>query len=462
VQSSATTLQAVLSSRADALATGRLSLASSGLFSLADLFDTSAVSDAACYGPATLYANHDDANGSSGTLPLGSVAMWADTDASGTPCAVAQLNARTAGLSARTNQAVLVMGGLRFLLAAANYQMPAAGQSNDITPHAGALLTTLLGGVSIQAASVALNSDGTEYTYRLVLARGTGASAQSVELALLHTPAETQTRYAGVLRITQSYLSSDASIGCTDLTDGSGHYKVARLTSIGYNRQDQWLSLRARTGQYCGNPSANSSNHAAELATLTTSGELDASAFLIGTRRAGLLGWRQGFARMTSDVVMSSQTSDFVYAWQDKPSGTAHARMFAGHLSLDTATSSRALNLYHGDTDDISNTDGTLIGLMCNNGGPGSTRTVQTLFQQQSLSLPSTGTSWTLSSSKLRYAPTNSCNAGSMAFDANGDGRIVGAEGSGLVNDLAAPTQGRLDVQDELIEQGFLPPVLVL
>lgn len=466
LSTNATPLQRVVSSQVDALATGRLSLSGSGLLNLSALFDTSARSHAACQGPAVAYQNHDDAPGNNGTLPRGSVAMWADTEAGGAlPCSVAELNAQTTGLSAQTNQAMLLMAALRYaVVAAGTANTLSPGQSMDLTPGANTLLTALLGGTTIQHASVALNDNGSEYTYRLVLGQGSDATAQAVDITLLHTPAETATRYAGVLQISQSYLSNDASIGCTDQRDGASRYKVSRLTSLGYNRQDQWLSLRARSGQYCGHAGNTQFGHAGQIAALTMSGELDPSAYLHSNVRGLVKGWRQGFVRMGSDVLMSSLTGDFVYAWQDQPqAGVGHARLFAGSSTLDSATGARTLHIHHGHTDDISVTDGTLRGLICNASGPGSNGTLQSLFQTQSMTLAANANAWSLSASRIRHAPTNSCNASvTMGFDADGDGALAGAEGTGTTHDLAAPTGGRIDVQDEIIERGFLPPILLL
>lgn len=470
LQTSATPLLNVLSSQADALATGRLGLSGSGLISVSALFDTSAASHAACYSPAVAYQNHDDAPGSSGTLPAGRVGMWQDSDTASSPaqpCSVAELNAQTRALSDRTNQALILMAGMRYLLASNSaFQMPTAGNTIDITPRASGLLSSLLGGITIQSASVSLNSMGSEFSYRLVLTRGSGASGQSLEINLLHTPAETDTRFAGVLQMTMGYLSTDASTGCSDQLDGStGRYKVARLTTVGYNRQDQWLSLRVRSGQYCGNASLASSGHAGDLASLTMSGELNPAVFVNGSTRGATLGWRQGFVRMSADIVLSTLNSDFIYAWQDQPlGGTSHARMFAGHSVLDTGTKVRTMDIHHGYTDDITVSDGTLRGMVCNAaGGPGSTQTMQQLFQTQSMSLGGSASSWALTASHLRYAPTNSCNAsGGMLFDVNGDGSLSSGEGSGVVHDLSAPGGGRIDVQDEIIERGFLPPILLL
>lgn len=318
VATTSTPLQSVLSSQVDALATGRLTLAGGSLLSLSALFDTSPRGHAACQGPTVAYQNHDDAPGTSGVLPAGTVAMWTDTEA-GSPaqaCGAAELNAQTQALSAQSSQALLLLATLRFALAAnTGFHMPSPGASVDLAQNANTLLSPLLGGITIENASVALNDNGTEYTYRLVLARGSDATAQTVDLTLLHTPAETDIRYAGVLQITQSYLSNDAAIGCADEVDGSARYKVARLTTLGYNRQDQWLSLRARSGQYCGHAASAATAHAGQIAALSMSGELDPSVYLSGSTRGAAKGWRHGFSRMGVDLVMSTQTGDFVYAW---------------------------------------------------------------------------------------------------------------------------------------------------
>lgn len=459
-----TTQQAMVTSQADAVATGRLSLASSALVNVSALFDTSARSHASCYGQTVAYLNHDDALGTNGTLPSGEVAIWRDSDDSSTPlaCAAAEVNAQTQGLSAQAHQATLLMAALRRMASTdSTLTLPAAGSGVDLQTRASTLLSPLLSGVTVQAASIALNADSSEYTYRLLLSHGSGTSAQTLEITVLHTPNDTDQHYAGVLRLAMGYLSTDASIGCADQMS-SGRYKVARLVSLGYNRQDQWLSLRLRAGQYCGNP-VSSSDQFGELASTTMSGELDPAVFLASNVRGSTLGWRQGFVRMATDLVLNTQTNDFAYAWQDLPlSGTSHARLFAGHGTLDTSTQSRAMALFHGYTDDISNTDGTMRGMVCNWSGPGSNKTMHNNYQYQMLSLGSTASSWALGTSHIHYAPTNSCNASStMSFDANGDGTLGGGEGQSFTSDLAVPA-GSNDVQDDLIQQGYLSPVLLM
>jgi hypothetical protein len=456
-----TPMQAVRSSQADAVATGRLSLSGSGLLDDGTLFQTADRAHAACYGPAVAYAHHDNASGQSGTLPSGEVAMWQDLDG-GRPCAAAEVDAQLGPLSAQAHQAVLLLAAMRQVATDNGITPPPAGGQTDLTSALQARLGQDLGAASILSARVALNADRSEYTWRLLLARGSGPNAQTLEITMLHTPADTSTRYAGVVRLALSYLSADSARGCSDQVDSqTGLYKVAHMVSLGYNRQDEWLSLRLRTGQYCGQGSGD--QHFDGLAATAMSGELDPAVYLSGGVRGSTLGWRRGFLRMASDTTMSSQTTDFALAWQDLPlAGTSQARLFAGHSAFNPSTSARTLAIYHGYTDDISHTDGTLRGMVCNWAGPGSTRTLHNAYQAQVMNLAASDADWALARSQIAYAPTNSCSASStMQFDLNGNGVIETAEGQGFASQLAVPT-GTNDAADELMQEGYLAPLLLM
>ncbi|MDO9234728.1 MAG: hypothetical protein Q7U28_01680 [Aquabacterium sp.] len=449
---------AVLSSQVDAVATGRLDLSSSGLLSVGTLFDTTAPAHAACYGPTVSYTNHDDSPGSNGTLAQGDVAMWADDDsATSQACSVAELNAQTQGLTGRTQQAFLLTAAMRYMISTATPSpLPAPGATTDIKTTTSTLLGPLLSGITIQTATVALNADADEITYRLVLTQGSGAQAKSLEISLHHNlgGSGTATDYNGVMQTTLAYLSPDAQIGCSDEQASAGVYKVARLTSVGYSRQDQWLSSRLRSAQYCGHPTLSGSSHMAELATLSASGELDPTAFLTGNTH-NATAWRQGFARLSQDMAISTMVNQFSYAWQDQAasSGSGHARLFSGFSELDVGTHARSLSVFHGYTDDISTTDGTMQGMICNLNGPGSTHTIQQLAQYQRLSLSSSANAWLRNDSRQRYAPTNSCSASSgMTVDGL----------SGSSHHLLTPTGLSTTIDEEILDMGFLPPVLRL
>lgn len=457
---------ALASAQVDAIANGRTTLAASGWVNTSALFDNTLAADASCWSPAVAYARHDD-DASTGTLAAGEVGLWKDQDPTEPQgaCAATQVSTRLASVSGQAQQALLLLAALRWQVASdSTLGMPNTGQSTDLTAVAGSLLQPVLNGIGVSAASISVSEDGSQQRFRIVLTQGSGASAQSLELALEHTPADTDTHYAGALQVAHTYLSRDASLGCSDQVDGAGRYKLARLLTLGYNRQDEWLSLRARSGLYCGNGSAMSASQIGDLGSLTLSGELDPAVYLSNGTRNGIAGWRRHFLRWSSDHLMSAQTSDFMLAWQDQPqAGNGHARLLAGHTNLNTSTASRGLMLASGHTDDISITDGVMLGLVCNVGGPGANATVYAGFQWQQASLAAAASGWVLGSSQRRHAPTNACAAtASMRFDLDGDGVLGATEGMSATPDLVTPSQDGLDSQGELNVRGFQSPVLLL
>jgi hypothetical protein len=466
VSTTKTLQQGVWASQADAIATGRLDISSSGLLSVSALFDTSPHTNSQCYGPAVVYTNHDDSH-TSGTLPSGDVAMWLDTDTSfspAEPCGTAQLNALAGSEGAQIQQGVLLTSVLRRLVATdPAHQTPTPLAALDLTSRASTLLAPLLSGVTVYSASAGMSADGSEYAYRIVLTRGSGTSAQTIEVNMLHTPTETTLRYYGVLQITLGYLTADATLGCTDQMS-SGLYRTARLTSLDYNRQLNLLSVRALSGQYCGNPSLSSSSHMADLANLTLFGELHVTDYLTSTTRGASRGWRQNFSRWIADINMTDLSSDFVYIWQAQPDGSAgsYSRIFAGTHNFDTNTGQRSLALYHGFADDISVSNGALQGMICNYHGPSSTNTVQPLFQYQTINLGSSASAWAAGGANhIQYAPTNSCSATSMAYDSNSDGSITGADvtSNALMN---VTLTSNSDVQEEIQAMGFTSTIVLL
>ncbi|MGC4061247.1 MAG: hypothetical protein QM749_10555 [Aquabacterium sp.] len=461
--------QGVWNRQADAVATGRLDIATSGLLSVSALFDTSSRTNASCYGPAVAYANHDDSS-SSGVLPIGSVAMWSDDDAASSPavaCGAAQIDALAGHQTAQIQQAMLLTAAMHQLIGSdPSHQTPSTASALNMTSRVSTLLSSLLSGVTVNSATVSLSTDpasgASQYTYRLVLTRGSGSSAQSIEINLIHVNDYTDVVYLGTLQITMGYLTSDASLGCIDQMNG-GLYKVARLTSLAYNRQYNTLSLRAKSGQYCGNPTIGGSSHMTELATLNLTNELDPSIYLASNARGSTLGWRKNFSAWVQDVDLSESTNDFMFMWQDQPDGSTngHARIFGGSNTLDLNTQTRSLTLYHGLAADISMETYALQGFTCNINGPGSNHTMQPMFQYQAMSFGNSDSNWNRSASNIAYAPTNNCNAtSSMRYDVDGDGSITGSEGAGTQNSLYGLTTGNINLEAQLNSMGFTYPQL--
>lgn len=104
--------------------------------------------------------------------------------------------------------------------------MPAAGASTDAAVEVQIKLRTVpaLASVVVHAASVALDSTGTTYTYRLALGNGaSGANSRLGEVVMTHVKGSGPAVFNGVMRVAAFTLSNDAAMGCEDATDsGTG------------------------------------------------------------------------------------------------------------------------------------------------------------------------------------------------------------------------------------------------
>lgn len=454
----------VASSEIEAVAKGSKSLSQIGL-NLDHLFTTSAV-NAGCFGPNVNYTGHDDGSPTTGSLPGGDLGMWTATDTSTSqPCAAAELNQRLGTVKKQTRQGMLMMAAMRRAVAiSSTLAMPTAGNTTDLTSQMSTAITALASGTSINAATISLNSGGTIYTYRLVLARGTGTSAESAEIVIRHTPGASATQFTGVMTLAVSQLGNDLARACSDQMSG-GLYKVANVTTLRYDRNGSTLKFGARSGDYCGAPTDGSSDHLGDVASLDSNGELDPTVHLSGsTTRGSTKGWRGNFGRFAGDLDKDTQAGDFIYVWQAGNQDGA-GRGFAVHAAFNTSTEARTLDAYYGYTAAITGTSAStsnLLGMICNWAGPGNNHTPNDSFQSQTMSLASAATTWTMnpSDSKITYAPTVSCNAsGSMNFDADASGSISTGEGASVTHDL--DSKGSASTVEEAIEsRGYTKPTL--
>lgn len=425
--------------------------------------------NATCYGPTMPYANHENAGGgsASGTLPSGDLGLWSETEgATTTPCIVAQLTQRVAGVKDRTKQGLMMMAVMRRVVAANSLVLPTAGTDLDLKLALQTRFNLLAAftGVSVDAASIALNSAGDTYTYRLVLSRGSGALAKTGEVILKHTPGAVATEYSGVMQVAGFSLSSDAAFGCSDFTSGS-NYEIAQVSTLKYTRNGNNVTFGSRDGGFCGAPATSSVNFGADVATFTSDGQLDPTVKITGggmtPARGSTLGWRGNFSRFAADYDKDTLDGSFLYAWQ-AGTGDSHSRALAARSSYNTATEVRSLKGYFAFADEISTTTGALLGMICNWAGPGNSHTPLSSFQSQTATLTSGASSYVIatpSDSKITYAPTNNCNSTTTEFDANANGTLASGEGSPTTANLDVPA-GSLTVQQELVSRGFSIPSL--
>jgi len=445
----------------DKVLNGDTSISLASVLNLGVIFQGS--NNASCYGPTLAYSTHQDASGgqpAAGTLPSGDLGLWTATQGATQPCIAAQLNARVAGVKGRTKQGLLLMAVMRLAVANNSLTMPAAGNSIDLKS---VLQTTLsavpaFAAVTVDAATLALDSAGTMYTYRLALSTGSGATARSGEVILKHTPGGSATAYSGVMQVAGFHLSNDNAFGCTDHVDGA-LFKVANVSTLKYSRAGSAVEFGSRDAHYCGHASSTaSSNYAADVATFTSDGQLDPSIKLTSIVRGATLGWRGNFTRFAGAYDRVNVDGNFLFAWQ-AGTGDGNSRSLAAHVDYNSSTSTRTLSGYFGFAGDVATTNGSLLGMICNWAGPGNSHTPAARFQSQTATLASSATAYTLATSKITYAPTNTCSSTTTAYDVNVNGTIAAGEGVGTTNDLDVPT-GANTVQQEIELRGFVKPSL--
>jgi hypothetical protein len=420
--------------------------------------------NASCYGPTLAYSSHQDASGgqpAAGTLPSGDLGLWTATQgAANKPCVAAQLNARVAGVKGRTKQGLLLMAVMRLAVVNNSLTMPGAGNSIDLKSVLQSTLSAVpaFATVTVDAATIALDSAGTLYTYRLALSNGSGASARSGEVILKHTPGSSATAYSGVMQVAGFHLSNDAAFGCTDQVEGA-LYKVANVSTLKYSRAGSEIEFGSRDAHYCGHQSSTTStNYAADVATFTSDGQLDPAAKLTGNARGATLGWRGNFTRFAGAYDRVDVDGNFLFTWQ-AGTGDGNSRALAAHVDYNSSTSTRILSGYFGFAGDVATTNGSLLGMICNWAGPGNNHTPVARFQSQTATLASSATEYTLAASKIAYAPTNSCSSTTTAYDVNVNGTIAAGEGVGTTSDLDVPA-GANSVQQEIESRGFAKPAL--
>lgn len=410
-----------------------------------------------CFAPGLLYATHQDGGGTaSGNLPSGDTGIWTSLSGS-TPCTVAQLEKRVTGVKGRMNQALIMMAWLRDGLSDSGVALPTAGASVDATVMFNARVNAEDPTVTVSSATIALNSLGTIYTYRVVAATTT-PTARKVEIKLLHTPTSS-TVYSGVLTVTKLETSTDMVFGCTDQVVSTGIYKVATVNTVRYSRNADAMNFGSRSGQYCGAEAASSTDFAADVASFDSNGVLDPTIHLNGSSSRGATkGWRGNFARFSGSYNLTTFAGNFLYSWQ-AGNMDSHSRTFAANATYDSAMESRAAKGFFAYSAQIQTSDGMLLGMICNWAGPGNIHTPKSSYQYQATSLAAAAANWAAPSDNIVFAPTNSCNSTSTQFDVNANGALDTNEGVGIINQLVPVSSGT--VQAAIEAAGFSKTNLV-
>jgi hypothetical protein len=360
-----------------------------GTVSVASAFDPNALSRklalTQCYGPTMHYKEHPNGpSGNAGQLPQGDLGIWAETEAStGEACAAAELNSL---LKSDAGHAQAALVGLAAMVRAVGGALPSAGASTSAVAAMNALG---IPGVTFTKADLALDATGKTWTYALDFQ---APGSRTVTVTLTHTPGTSASTYKGALRV--AVAGEPSFPNCTTPTT------VDALTTSYEGTSATNVVLASRRGTYC------ATSLAALPATLVGADDLlDPSVKWPGVAT----GWGGNFGRFGASFDPTSETmkGDYAYAWQAGPQDGA-SRLFNVRINGPTENG----EAFFGYGDDITTTNGTLKGLICNWAGPGGTRALQASYaQRQFVAFDRASGKWSqpTGGSDIRYAPTNDC-----------------------------------------------------
>lgn len=334
-----------------------------------------------CYGPELVYQNHPGGSGPSGgsptcptgasCLPTGDLGLWSATEGSDSEaCSVAQINALVGDVAAYVNNGIKLMAGMACLLKVSSKSLPSSGATVTLTTE----MQTSITGSSITVATVAREStdSGSNPVYKVVI-QGT-IDAKAVDVTLRHSPA-TSGDFKGKIR---------------------GHVSVNSTTVKGFSVAYEQSSSNLR---YLSRAASMSSTAAV---TFDSAGTLSLASFNADARY------------LIGNVDKDSGLGAVKFAWQ---AGSNDSKARVLHVKTSTSGGTDSGYAYFGFGPNFSSTSlGDIGGMCCNWAGPGgtcmgsSTTYNTTKVQGQAISRNATSGVFTASSSKITYAPTNSCD----------------------------------------------------
>ncbi|MES2356094.1 MAG: hypothetical protein V4568_17155 [Pseudomonadota bacterium] len=387
--------------------------------------------NANCYGPSLNYADlPDGALPNSGQLPGGDLGIWQSNvgnDPSDTACAAAQLNTKMRAAKRSVHTALVLLAGMRYQ-AFTSATTPTAGASSNLLTQMNALA---IADVTFTTATLALSSDGLTWNYVLgltVTTTGPSAGTYPVNLTLSNTQTS-DTDYSGTLQLTAENTVNAGNCPASPGPDRT----VTQVSSVKYNHTSTSTTIGQRSGTFCG----DSTNLPTTVYTVDNQVN-PAATFVGGTGQ----GWADNFSRFAADFNPSTLDGNFVYGWQ-AGYGDGHTRTF--NVWTQTTAGVRAGEAYFGFGDDISTSDGSIKGMICNWAGPGNSHSYADYAQRQALAYDDTSGKWLVgtSGSDIRYAPANSC----QYTDAQHTGGATFWYDRDLTNSSTAdPTQANLIV----------------
>ncbi len=415
--------------------------------------------DAECYGPKLFYQNHPDGTDGSPmgsdsypSLPTGDLGIWTEVEGTTTEaCLAAQLNARMQGVRDRSFIALMSVASMIRAYVDGGGSWPGdltAGSTLDVVTQMNAIG---IANTTFNTANINLNANGDVWLYNIELTYTRSATDYNIVIQLTHSTANSATAYEGLL----TYRADDTfdppgNCSNTDVTNnGSLHYIRISETE---------LRMQSRGAQLCDH---DANGLTATLSTVSTSS-------FTGNIVDPSSSWANNFHIFTADFNPNNLLGQYSYVWQ---AGAMDDNSRIMNVGLSTTTSGEG---YFGYGDQVTSTDGSIKGFICNWAGPGNDHTLLEYAQRQHITIDTTTNVYeptNSGASDITYAPTTACTYDStdtagFLYDRDLDNDLsdettatvnVGS-GETLVLDLMEPSGSEADIEAHISGRGFNLP----
>jgi len=273
--------------------------------------------------------------------------------------------------------------------------------------------------------SLASNAVSTaDYIYSLNLALTVPATTD-LQIDMTHRPLDsTNSTYTG--RFSYYFNNVDPIGNCSRDFGALNTSNMTELGSVVYERSSSTsLGYDARYTQACGH------GNTAPLVSGSLDPTVKATTADAGT--PDLNGWAAGFTRQVASFDPNTNIGNYASVWQAGVGDGAN-RAFNINIEDDDADGVLSGAAFFGFGADMATSDNSILGMYCNWAGPGGgagghdPTLMQTLAQKQTIAENVVSNIFTVVTSNITYAPTNSCNATNAAvlagfqYDSNGDG----------------------------------------
>lgn len=386
------------------------------------------VSNVSCYGPTVNYQGHPNASGGeqpSGQMPIGDTGIWNETEGT-QACAAAKMNELVEKVASKIDNMISIFGAMACAGKKASVALPAVGASVDLSSALSTHVKTT--GLSFSNATLARLADDASgnQVYRSTLTMsmtfpGAGGT-QTGKITLTHIPtAADNSTYKGVVSMSMA-VSQTQGGNCNQINQAAGQSGGVQAASILYEKTSATaMTYQVKYADFCG----------------SNTDPFASSAYVAFSDKASATnpdGWADNGNYMVATINPTDGTGTVAYAWQAGANDN-NTRVFDITTSTNSSTSVTTGTAYAGFGPDIAATSGlgTIDRFICNWAGPGNNHTGATKAQRQELSRASGASVFTATTSNIRYAPQNSCDAAaadSFLYEAVNGGNFQGVNGA--------------------------------